>query len=1158
MKICKLYIQNINSLKGEFTLDFESLPLKDCGLFAITGPTGAGKSTILDAISLALYGECPRLGSVSKTTISASGALMSFGTKESITELEFEVKGNRYRARWSIELNRKNNLNDYNHDIYKLPDATALNQKKGETKGIVAHILGIDYTHFSRVILLAQGAFAALIDANKKERFELMEKITGNRLFRALGKAAFEKKKLLETELQLLEAQRGGISLLTEEERSAFQQQLDLILLQGKEVAQEIAHHTQVIDLELRIQNLLKDISALEIQKEQLDTESIVLEPLREINQQYERAEPFTRIYDRKVADEKALKLLEEKATDAQETQQRIALQLQQRNEEIALLLGISSETPSFREKVKALLNTLDDLQRKVLEAGAHFQEIQNRLVISEQTLNKRAEEEGAVKQKIQEIETDYQSLLQFFQESKLLEPAINEQRVWQSRYADYLKTEQDLRLKLKEMGYGKSQEINSFFIQFKEHKEEQLSNARQVTSGMTMEETEKSLSRVQKIMSQLPAMIQVSGAFLKIKSEEKKASIEYSTIQGTLPDLALEENQLSQQLEILNQAIKDIQDSQQKLVQYNNLKDIRESLQKDHPCPVCGSVHHPGIHDYIDSLTEQAKQLLEKESLIQQIQIRSTQVVKSKAGLEERLHSLQINIAEKQQGAKELEAEFQRLNHDLLIHCSIEDRDNLDSILLMEKENQEVLIRQKKSFEEVNKLTDSLSQIKMLEENWNKNADAILLVVEQVRAVLPNEKEKALPQLLEVLETKINQYLEDKARKDSLILEKEKLSATLLEQQKTILIVKEEVLKLQHQVQIALNDLRKNEDELSALPLIDAPANKLLTWNTDWASWDAQLMQSTELLNKLSEEIQIGRKQLDDLFVLFIPQIQDAGFKNQEEFVSALSLKEQAKMARMQLVEWESRMKEIQQRLLDRYQSVESIRPEGYESPDLTILISAREIKSQLRDELLRTHGQINSSLQSDTENRKKLQALENRIDIFRSKMNPWLDLNALIGDALGDKFNNFAQQLSLQRLLMQANANLAEMNSRYELALPENGEDDDALYVIDKYLGNTRRAAGKTLSGGEKFMASLALALGLSDISAGKIDIQNLFIDEGFGSLDSDALNQVLGILENLQQQRGRSIGIISHVQELKERIAVQIQVEPSGGGWSTINCV
>jgi DNA repair protein SbcC/Rad50 len=1158
MKICKLYIQNINSLKGEFTLDFEALPLKDCGLFAITGPTGAGKSTILDAISLALYGECPRLGSVSKTTISASGALMSFGTKESITELEFEVKGNRYRARWSIELNRKNNLNDYNHDIYKLPDATALNQKKGETKGIVANILGIDYAHFSRVIVLAQGAFAALIDANKKERFELMEKITGNRLFRALGKAAFEKKKQLDTELQLLEAQRGGISLLTEEERSAFQQQLDLILLQGKEVAQEIAHHTQVIDLELRIQNLLKDISALEIQKEQLDTESIVLEPLREINEQYERAEPFTRSYDKKVADEKAVKLLEGKASDAQETQQKIELQLQQRNEEIAHLLGISSKTPNFREKVKALLATLDELQRKVLEAGAHFQEIQNRLENSEQTLHKRVQEEAAVQQKIQEIESEYQTLLHSLKESELLEPAINEQRVWQSRYADYLKTEQDLQLKLKEIGYKKSQEINSFFLQSREQKEEQLTNVLQVSSGMTMEETELALTSVQKILSQLPVMIQLSGSYLKIKGDETKASIDYTHSQGMLPDLALEENQLSQQLEILNQEIKDIQDSRQKLLQYNNLKDIRESLQKDHPCPVCGSLHHPGIHDYIDSLTEQAKQLQEKESLILQIQNRITEVVKSKAGIEERLHSLHTSILEKQEGAKELEVEFQKLNHTLLMDCSIEDRVNLESVFQRATEKQDVLIQQKKSFEEASRLKEFLSQIKILEENWLQNENAIQLVLKQMKAVLPKEKEKGLPQLLEVLEKNINQYIEDKARKDSLVLEIEKLSATLLEQQKTILTVKEEVSKLQHQVQIASSELSKKQEELSALPQIEAPANKLLTWTTDWASWDAQLMQTIELLNKLSEEIQIGRKQLDDLFTLFIPQIQKAGFKTQEEFVSALSLKEQAKMAKIKIVEWESRMKEIQQKLLDRCQSVESIRPEGYESPDLTILISEREIKSQHRDELLRTHGQINSSLQSDTENRKKLQALENRIDIFRSKMNPWLDLNALIGDALGDKFNNFAQQLSLQRLLMQANANLAEMNSRYELALPEKGEDDDALYVIDKYLGNTRRAAGKTLSGGEKFMASLALALGLSDISAGKIDIQNLFIDEGFGSLDSDALNQVLGILENLQQQRGRTIGIISHVHELKERIAVQIQVEPTGGGWSTINCV
>jgi exonuclease SbcC len=169
-----------------------------------------------------------------------------------------------------------------------------------------------------------------------------------------------------------------------------------------------------------------------------------------------------------------------------------------------------------------------------------------------------------------------------------------------------------------------------------------------------------------------------------------------------------------------------------------------------------------------------------------------------------------------------------------------------------------------------------------------------------------------------------------------------------------------------------------------------------------------------------------------------------------------------------------------------------------------------------------------------------------------------PWYELSELIdADSQGKNFNEFAQLLTLKVLLMQANANMMQMQDRYRLDIADESlnESPDSLYVIDGFMGNTRRAADKTLSGGEKFMASLALALGLSDLSAGKIQLSNLFIDEGFGSLDPDTLDKAIGILESLQQERSRSIGIISHVSELKERIQVQIQILPGPNGHSKI---
>jgi exonuclease SbcC len=111
--------------------------------------------------------------------------------------------------------------------------------------------------------------------------------------------------------------------------------------------------------------------------------------------------------------------------------------------------------------------------------------------------------------------------------------------------------------------------------------------------------------------------------------------------------------------------------------------------------------------------------------------------------------------------------------------------------------------------------------------------------------------------------------------------------------------------------------------------------------------------------------------------------------------------------------------------------------------------------------------------------------------------------------------------------------------------------------LYVIDQYMGNNRRAAKSTLSGGESFLVSLSMALGLSDLASGKAELGNLFIDEGFGSLDPATLESAISMLEEIQYNRGRSIGIISHVSELKDRITTQIKVIPTLGGNSKIVC-
>ncbi len=166
------------------------------------------------------------------------------------------------------------------------------------------------------------------------------------------------------------------------------------------------------------------------------------------------------------------------------------------------------------------------------------------------------------------------------------------------------------------------------------------------------------------------------------------------------------------------------------------------------------------------------------------------------------------------------------------------------------------------------------------------------------------------------------------------------------------------------------------------------------------------------------------------------------------------------------------------------------------------------------------------------------------------------WKILRDLIGDATGNKFNDYAQDLTLSQLLILANKRLALLSDRYKMDKPL-PDEDDSLVAIDKHMGGQRRSV-KTLSGGETFLLSLALALALSDFASRNVEINSLFIDEGFGTLDPETLDQTLDTLEVLQAKSSKMIGVISHVASLKERIATQIQLSQNGQGYSSLKVV
>ena len=165
------------------------------------------------------------------------------------------------------------------------------------------------------------------------------------------------------------------------------------------------------------------------------------------------------------------------------------------------------------------------------------------------------------------------------------------------------------------------------------------------------------------------------------------------------------------------------------------------------------------------------------------------------------------------------------------------------------------------------------------------------------------------------------------------------------------------------------------------------------------------------------------------------------------------------------------------------------------------------------------------------------------------------WASLNELIGSADGKKFRNYAQQFTLEVLLGYANAHLTHLARRYQLERINNPNSPSlGLMVRDQDMGGELRSV-HSLSGGESFLVSLALALGLASLSSNRVRVESLFIDEGFGSLDTETLRVAMDALDGLQAM-GRKVGVISHVQEMTERIATRILVQPGAGGKSVVS--
>ena len=226
MKILELRFKNLNSLYGEWFIDFSDAEYVSNGIFALTGPTGAGKSTILDAICLALYGATPRLGKITKS----SNEIMSRQTGECYAEVLFESQTGRFRCHWAQHrANKKEDkpLQDSKHEISDAETGKPIETKKSLVSGVIEENTGMDFERFTRSILLAQGGFDTFLKADAEQKSKILEQITGTEIYSEISRKVHERQRGEREKLNILQAETAGIVILEPEQEKEIQQELE-------------------------------------------------------------------------------------------------------------------------------------------------------------------------------------------------------------------------------------------------------------------------------------------------------------------------------------------------------------------------------------------------------------------------------------------------------------------------------------------------------------------------------------------------------------------------------------------------------------------------------------------------------------------------------------------------------------------------------------------------------------------------------------------------------------------------------------------------------------------------------------------------------------------------------------------------------------------
>lgn len=1197
MKILSIRIKNLASLSDEHFIDFESAPLAHAGLIAIVGKTGAGKSTILDAMCLALFNRVPRLKDSDGKLKDVDGSelltnspltVLRRGTGHGFAELCFIAQDQkRYLARWEIKRARENpngKLQSVQRHLKCLTDGVVLADKAKAVDEKVKQITQLSFEQFTRAVLLAQSEVTAFLKARDSERGELLEYLTNSSIFAKIGELAFRKTADIAKQRKQLEEFLGHIEILSDEEIAAFTEQYQ----QAQENYQKLEQQKNVLDKQQQwFERKAKLELEVQAKQQQFQTQQNHHQQLAGEREQLKRLEVFSEIRPQVFQQTQNLQTLQQLEPQIQQAQIKF-------NDLVQIFETGQKQYQSAEQELK---QTLDFEQQHQPALNQVRQSIQERTFIADE-YKKCKEKRNVLEQKLNPLQQQQNTVQQQIEQLQQNQIHLQQQLTQTGQYAVL---DKGLSAHLHQLGQ---------FIQNYEAIEQQLGNPtlahqklseakselEQLTASVgTVEQIEVKLEQQRKAkeqkltqITQLDLIQQKIKIYHELYAELQQFTEKHSQTSAqeqqlkTVCQLAEQDYQTAKtEREKLQQILQ-----QQRLLHTENIEQLRANLKEGEACLVCGSTHHPYRID--DSTVSKALFDLQQQQEQQAVALEQTKF----NAWQSQQHALTQCRAELEQVQKylsQLKAKQANLQQDLVQQLSLNQlqidlaqppEQTLQTLSELRQAAQIAI----SSFDSENlRLTQAIKQQNQLLQHVQRSESLLNTAqqwqqqVQHIVQCLSESEQHAWQQSSSQTAKQTWSILDARAKQ---LEQQEQLSQRFEQQQQELKMMAANLEQMTKQINeidqnlkdITLKGQQNNEKAVSLIQQMTGfsdlkPHDWLIEHDAKRQHQQTAYHASKQRFEQTRQHFEQQKQALDQLKHQHLhteqhqqqinAQIQNwlnghSDFQAQDftALIQINSAQEQEIRNRLNqaerlLSEASSALKTMQEQLTDHLQTQPDIE---FEKLLNLIQDNIAELKAQLE-----IRDQLKLKLELHQQNLAKQQQYAEQIQNIQQEEHRWSKISGLIGDAKGKEFRDYAQQYHLDILVEHANQQLAMLSQRYTL---KRLDQSLSLAIIDHDMDGEMRSVS-SLSGGESFLTALALSLAIANMASGSMKIESLFIDEGFGTLDASSLHMVMNALDQLQNQ-GRQVVLISHIQEMHERIPVQIQVKPLGAGASTIEVI